>query len=1149
MPIDIASGNVHTTFEDLFIPGKIPLVWARSYNGASIRNSLGGLGRAWTHRYATTLTRFPGGFQFVTPTGVVELLADPNSSVEAGSTIRHFGAFFEIFMLEGRYIVQTWSTESDEVRRYVFVPDQLGVPLRLVGLQDVSGQGLDLVWDEDGRLQSVRQRLEQRQLNINHNRAGLVDRVTVLLENGEQQVVASYEYDNASRLVAAYDAAEFADSFEYDHEHRLEREVIKDGGLFRYRYDLQGRCVLRTGLNHYDEKRLRYLDATRITEVTNSYGVTSRFQALPSGQIVKAWRALGAVRSTEYDDFGRISAKIDSTGAITRYGYDDQGNRALVVDALGQITRQTFNQQHLPLTLTDADGHIWLREYDVANRLIASIDPTGNRWQFDYDDDGNVCELINPLGARKTQIFDGGILRSIKDWNGQGRNFEFDAFGRVVERRDFSGEATRIRYDCLGRPTQIIHSDGSVICATYDHAGNLTKYVDPNGHTIRWRYGPCNRLLERIDPIGHSMRYVWGSERGFLDEIINANGEHYSFFRDDGGRVVREVSFDGAERQFTYNGEDRTTSYMNANGETVVLERDLLQRIVTQILPDGDSVSFQFNALGKLEQATTADISIRFERDVSGRITREVQGNHWIQSNYDAVGHLRQTTTSLGLMVDYTNDANGAVISIATGGEVHHIERNFRGQETARLLPCGLRLEQTYNSLGKLIEQELGNGSNELLHRRYHYDAAGQLSSLDDARWGRVDYIYDPAEHLIQTLKSRGSNETFDYDGTGNISRARSEGQHVVDEVRRYQRGDRLVVQGDTRFEYDAEGRLIKKIEQSSTGQPRIWTYVWNALDRLKCVTDPDGTMWRYRYDAMARRIAKELVNGPLEKKRIYLWDKERIVHEADAVNHSLSAWIYGDARFAPLLTVQNGQSFSIVHDQLGTPREFISASGLVALSRTYTTWGKIDTQFVSPKYQVTCPIVFQGHWHDEETGLHYNKFRYYSPDCGCYISQDPLGILGGANFYAYGTNSINWLDPLGLCASHDSGQRGRDAAEADLLANGHTIMAEEVTMIVNGQRVRADFVTTGPDGVTIHVFEVKNGTGRLTDNQAASGVYDMHSPANASTSPGGGIDTSSGTSGTLTVATSNPDKTTNAGLPARGGTQPATFSVLQYDV
>ncbi|MEJ8845041.1 RHS repeat-associated core domain-containing protein [Variovorax rhizosphaerae] len=1155
MPIDIASGNVSGEFIDLSVPGKVALVWQRRYSGALIPFAPGALGRGWTHSYASSLTRFSGGFRFITPSGATELLADADGAVERGGRVRHLGAFFEIFMREHRYVVQTWDVDNGEVLRYIFKSGEQGVAMLLDSVEDVSGQGLDLEWDESRQLRCVRQRLERRELDLSYNRQGLIDALTLVSPNGERHGVAKYEYDAAGRLVAAYDAADFADRFAYDEKHRWARQIIKDGGVFSYRYDGKGRCVLRTGLNHYDEKRLRYLEAVRITEVTNSYGATSRFLALPTGQIVGEWSATGAQRRTEYDEHGRISTITDSVGGTTRYGYDEDGNRAVVVDALEQVTHQNFTPDHLPQTLTDAAGQVWQRHYDVANRLVASVDPDGHRWVYEYDDEGNVSALVDPLGARISQTFDAGILSAVTDWIGNRREFEFDAFGRVVMRRDAMGEVTRIRYDDLGRPIQIAHPDGSLIHATYDHAGNLTRYIDPNGSVTRWRYGPCNRLMERVDPIGNSVRYVWGSEQGRLDEVINSNGDRFQFFRDDGGRVVREISFDGRERRFEYNGEDRVTRFVNGNGEAVVLERDLLHRIVAQVLPDGDTVQFRFSAVGLLEHAQTADIAIGIERDAAGRVTREVQGDQWVRSRYDAAGRLIQTTTSLGLEVGYKNDGNGGVVGIAVGGQVYHIERNAHGHETARTLADGLYLEQRFDSLGRMVEQVAGDASvqESLVHRRYLYDPAGQLRALDDARWGRTDYVYDPAERLIQTLKSRGGSESFEYDSTGNITHMRAAGAHAVDEARLYAQGDQLIEQGDTRFEYDAEGRLIRKTEHSQSEEPRLWTYQWNALDRLKSLTDPDGQTWRYGYDALARRVSKERVGDAPALRRTFLWDKERVIHEADAAHGSRSAWVYGDARYAPLLTVQNGQVFSIVLDQIGTPRELISPDGRVALSRTYTAWGTIDAEYVSTQFSVRCPVGFQGQWRDEESGLCYNKFRYYAPESGRYISQDPLELLGGANFYAYGANPVNWLDPLGLCASHDSGKRGTDQAEKDLIANDHEILAREVTMVVNGQRVRADFVTRGPDGVTIHVFEVKNGTGRLTPNQDNSGVYNagMDHPANSSPSGGGTIDTKGPGSkaDTLTVATGNPAKTTAAGLPAKGGTQPATFSVLKYDV
>ncbi|WP_285222433.1 RHS repeat-associated core domain-containing protein [Halomonas sp. ISL-56] len=65
----------------------------------------------------------------------------------------------------------------------------------------------------------------------------------------------------------------------------------------------------------------------------------------------------------------------------------------------------------------------------------------------------------------------------------------------------------------------------------------------------------------------------------------------------------------------------------------------------------------------------------------------------------------------------------------------------------------------------------------------------------------------------------------------------------------------------------------------------------------------------------------------------------------------------------------------------------------------------------------VTQPIRFQGQWHDEESGLYYNRHRYYDPQQGQYISQDPIGLNGGTNLYGYVSNPAGMVDPLGLLA------------------------------------------------------------------------------------------------------------------------------------
>jgi len=82
-------------------------------------------------------------------------------------------------------------------------------------------------------------------------------------------------------------------------------------------------------------------------------------------------------------------------------------------------------------------------------------------------------------------------------------------------------------------------------------------------------------------------------------------------------------------------------------------------------------------------------------------------------------------------------------------------------------------------------------------------------------------------------------------------------------------------------------------------------------------------------------------------------------------------------------------------------------------LQARYKAWGRI---FKLDHAAIHQPLRFQGQYHDEETGLHYNRHRFYDPDSGRYLTQDPIGLAGGVNVYGYVRgNPLNRTDPLGL--------------------------------------------------------------------------------------------------------------------------------------
>ncbi|ALM52423.1 RHS repeat-associated core domain-containing protein [Halomonas huangheensis] len=88
--------------------------------------------------------------------------------------------------------------------------------------------------------------------------------------------------------------------------------------------------------------------------------------------------------------------------------------------------------------------------------------------------------------------------------------------------------------------------------------------------------------------------------------------------------------------------------------------------------------------------------------------------------------------------------------------------------------------------------------------------------------------------------------------------------------------------------------------------------------------------------------------------------------------------------------------------DHLGTPLEVTDSDGNLAWVGHYSVWGQLRKANDGSSDNITTdnPFCFQGQYHDTETELHYNRHRYYDPEIGRFITQDPIGLMGGENLY-----------------------------------------------------------------------------------------------------------------------------------------------------
>ena len=126
--------------------------------------------------------------------------------------------------------------------------------------------------------------------------------------------------------------------------------------------------------------------------------------------------------------------------------------------------------------------------------------------------------------------------------------------------------------------------------------------------------------------------------------------------------------------------------------------------------------------------------------------------------------------------------------------------------------------------------------------------------------------------------------------------------------------------------------------------------------------------------------------------------------------------------------TNEDGESRQQTHyyhgDQIGIPREMADKDGNLLWFGNYTDWGRLreETKVTDSAYQ---PFRLQNQYADLETGLYYNFFRYYEPEAGWFMNQDPIGLFGGDNLYQFEPNIQAWVDPIGLANLFDIGTYG----------------------------------------------------------------------------------------------------------------------------
>jgi YD repeat-containing protein len=835
MPVDVGTGAVIAVSHDFDLPGTVRFLWKRWYSSNSAVDSW--LGKKWSCPYFMRIDRVPAGYALASAHGGTILFE--YSRDRPTPILRNFAANMELED-HGHFLsVLHWHHGDTDHERYRFHPAGNGQWV-LSAIENLAGHRIALEYDAFRRPVRITQELEGRNVEMVYNSEGRIAAILFLSETGERRVLVSYDYDREGNLISVQRAGDRRTLYGYDFASRVLKETNPLGSSFHFRYDDQGRCIHTGGDGGRLERRIYYSRAPRFTRVTNSDGQATTYYINPAGQVMQEVTPRGAVKTTEYDKFGRPLAVTNAVGGVIAYSYDDRGNRSSVTHPDGARATLVHNDLHLMFKYIDPMGLPWTYEYDDRGNVISFTNPLGVRLSCERNERGLVTRSNMPGGLVITRRY-GPQLRWVEaaDQYSLLSRVEYDEYGNQIAIFDAGGLLQRAVYDSANRPIEVSDGAGRINRYTWNPLNEMLEQVGPDRGWERREYDPFGQIVAHITPLG-VLRLEYDKEER-VTAVVNRVGELLERSYDAENNLIRETGFDG---------------------RTVTYEHDLAGRVSLEVLPDGRSTmycytpagdlmgressdglveAFTYDANGNLIAANTADTSLVLERDALGRVRAEVQNGWRIEYQFDVDGNRFQRRIS-GPQSDtirFRYDLRGRPLTLEDRTGVF---QEFAWDDLNRLIRRSVRgvsEDLTYSVQRRLQDQRVMSSQGRILaSRRYVYDEMNTLVARLEPRRGDSRFDHDDIGRLTAVIRDNHTSEFYRYDANSTLLETHRG-------VRTVAPGGRTLSDGQRTYEYDANG-CVAAI-RSATG---VWLFSYDVDNRLVSATAPDGVISNYTYDA-----------------------------------------------------------------------------------------------------------------------------------------------------------------------------------------------------------------------------------------------------------------------------------------------------------
>lgn len=880
----------------------------------------------------------------------------------------------------------------DSTRRMTAIVDRNGntttlgyTASQLTSVTDAVGRSIGIEYNGNGLVSRVTDPLG-RHWNYEYTASALGLQLTSVTDPLDNVVRYTFQ---AGPLVAIKDGrGHTIKSLAYNTDGRLIRQTFADGGFESYAYQTSGTVVtavsITNSLGRTESKRFNF--AGYVIGMIDAMGQSSRIERdIATNWSLSTVGPCGCAEMTmQSDNRGNLLASTNQLGQTSRWEYQPDSNRIVkATDRLGRITSFSYDSRGNAVSIVNARNETATFSYDSFGQLTSVSGPVSHTTTIEYDASGNMSAVVDALNNRSTYEYDGvGRMTAATDSVGRRESYIYDALDRVTQLTDSAGGITKFTYDANGNMTSVTDNLTHRWTTAYDEKNRPTSITDPLGRVTQMVYNTKDEMVSLTTPGGRTLIYTYDA-RGDVATITDGLGGVVRFTYDNKGKVTTLTNQRGAANTYSYDELSRLVAMRDALGRFSTSSYDAVGNVLETIDRLGRRTTTTYDELNRPKTVTYPDDVVTYTYDSLGRTTR-IAG---VQTG----------------SIDWTYDG-ARVLSETTSAGVVRYTYNGAGQVSSMTAANALPVNYGYDTAGRL--QTIAQGTETFT---YGYDALSRVTSLQRPNGVTTAYIYDEVNRLKRLTHTNALNQPLeDYRYTYNDDNQTSsitslQPGHLLPAAKTAGQADplnRIAQFGSVTYGFDFEGQTIEKTDPQGTA-----TLQWDSRGRLRQITLPGGATLDYGYDALGR-LATRSTNGATTQ---FLNDGADVVLDRNNDGSTITYLQGAGIDHKLKQTSSTTGPIYFVQDRLGSTSLLTDANGNVIEQLRYEPYGEQAGSALTR-------FGYTGRERDAATGLLYYRSRWYDPQQGRFLTEDPAGLIGGLNLYGYvSQDPINSTDPFGL--------------------------------------------------------------------------------------------------------------------------------------